>query len=301
MTITVFCILLFAALLHASWNAIVKAGTDKLYSAIGVSGSAALIALILLPFSPQPTAASWPYLFVSCALQVVYTVLVAKTYQVSDMSQTYPLMRGTAPLLVALISVMVLGDHLSWLAWSGIGVICLSILAMAMNGRMQSRKGIWLALLNACFIAGYTLVDGTGVRLSDTALGYTLWTFFMNGFCLLSWAMVARRREASSYLRLHWKKGLLGGVGTMGSYGLALWAMTQAPLAVVAALRETSILFGALIAFVLLKEKFPACASRRHWELLPVRSCCAWRNSLATLVADLVYKSCLHVFCHSSQ
>ncbi|MDQ7217563.1 DMT family transporter, partial [Enterobacter cloacae] len=143
----------------------------------------------------------------------------------------------------------------SWLAWAGIGVICLSILAMAMNGRLQSRKGIWLALLNACFIAGYTLVDGTGVRLSDTALGYTLWTFFMNGFCLLCWAMVARRREASSYLRLHWKKGLLGGVGTMGSYGLALWAMTQAPLAVVAALRETSILFGALIAFVLLKEK----------------------------------------------
>ena len=112
-----------------------------------------------------------------------------------------------------------------------------------------------LALINACFIAGYTLVDGTGVRLSGTALGYTLWTFFMNGFCLLSWAMVARRREASGYLRLHWKKGLLGGVGTMGSYGLALWAMTQAPLAVVAALRETSILFGALIAFVLLKEK----------------------------------------------
>ncbi|GBE72046.1 TPA: EamA family transporter [Enterobacter roggenkampii] len=240
MTLTVFCILLFAALLHASWNAIVKAGTDKLYSAISVSGSATLIALVLLPLSPQPSAASWPFLIVSCALQVVYTVLVAKTYQVSDMSQTYPLM---------------LGDRLSWLAWSGIGVICLSILAMAMNGRMKSRKGIWLALLNACFIAGYTLVDGTGVRLSETALGYTLWTFFMNGFCLLGWAMVARRREASGYLRLHWKKGLLGGVGTMGSYGLALWAMTQAPLAVVAALRETSILFGALIAFLLLKEK----------------------------------------------
>ena len=205
---------------------------------ISVSGSATVIALVLLPFSPQPSAASWPFLIVSCALQVVYTVLVAKTYQVSDMSQTYPLMRGTAPLLVALIGVLALGDRLSWLAWSGIGVICLSILAMAMHGRIQSRKGIGLALLNACFIAGYTL-----------------WTFFMNGFCLLSWAMVARRREASGYLRLHWQKGLLGGVGTMGSYGLALWAMTQAPLAVVAALRETSILFGALIAFVLLKEK----------------------------------------------
>lgn len=255
MTLSLFCTLLFAALLHASWNAIVKAGTDKLYAAISVSGSATLIALIILPFSPQPAAASWPFLAISCALQVVYTVLVAKTYHVSDMSQTYPLMRGTAPLLVALISVLALGDMLSWLAWSGIGVICLSILAMALNGRMQSRKGVWLALLNACFIAGYTLVDGTGVRLSDTALGYTLWTFFMNGFCLLCWAMAARRREASSYLRLHWKKGLFGGAGTMGSYGLALWAMTQAPLAVVAALRETSILFGVLIAFLLLKER----------------------------------------------
>ena len=227
MTITVFCILLFAALLHASWNAIVKASGDKMYAAIGVSGSASLIALVLLPFAPQPTLASVPFLAVSCALQVVYTVLVAKTYQVSDMSQTYPLMRGTAPLLVAIISVIFLGDHLSPLAWLGIGVICLAILAMAFNGRSRSSTGILLALINACFIAGYTLVDGTGVRLSETALGYTLWTFFMNGFCLLGWAMIARRPQASRYLRQHWKKGLVGGVGTMGSYGLALWAMTQ--------------------------------------------------------------------------
>ncbi|MCW9587854.1 DMT family transporter [Klebsiella pasteurii] len=255
MTITVFSILLFAALLHASWNAIVKASGDKLYAAVGVSGSASLIALVMLPFSPQPTLASVPFLAVSCALQVVYTVLVAKTYQVSDMSQTYPLMRGTAPLLVAIISVIFLGDHLSPLAWLGIGVICLAILAMAFNGRASSSQGIVLALINACFIAGYTLVDGTGVRLSETALGYTLWTFFINGFCLLGWAMIARRPQASRYLRQHWKKGMVGGVGTMGSYGLALWAMTQAPLAVVAALRETSILFGAVIAFILLKEK----------------------------------------------
>ena len=255
MTINVFCILLFAALLHASWNAIVKASGDKMYAAISVSGSAAVIALLLLPFAPQPTLASAPYLLLSSALQVVYTVLVAKTYQVSDMSQTYPLMRGTAPLLVAIVSVVFLGDRLSPLAWSGIGVICLAILAMAYNGRASSRRGVVLALINACFIAGYTLVDGTGVRLSGSALGYTLWSFLMNGSCLLGWAMVARRHEVSRYLRQHWHKGLLGGISTMGSYGLALWAMTQAPLAVVAALRETSILFGALIAFVLLKER----------------------------------------------
>ncbi|WP_044183987.1 DMT family transporter [Phytobacter massiliensis] len=255
MTITVFCVLLFAALLHASWNAIVKAGSDKLYSAICVSGSAAAMALVMLPFSPQPALASVPFLAASCVLQVIYTVLVAKTYQVSDMSQTYPLMRGTAPLLVALISVVALGDSLSGLAWTGIGVICASILGMAMNGRSRSQRGIVLALVNACFIAGYTLVDGTGVRLAGTALGYTLWTFFLNGFCLLAWAMVVRRREVSRYLVNNWQKGVPGGIGTMGSYGLALWAMTQAPLAVVAALRETSILFGALIACVLLKEK----------------------------------------------
>lgn len=149
MTLTVFCILLFAALLHASWNAIVKASGDKMYAAIGVSGSAALIALVMLPFAPQPALVSAPYLLASCALQVVYTVLVAKTYQVSDMSQTYPLMRGTAPLLVAAISVLFLGDRLSPLAWLGIGVICLAILAMAFNGRASSRKGIVLALINA--------------------------------------------------------------------------------------------------------------------------------------------------------
>ena len=255
MTLSVFCILLFAALLHASWNAIVKAGNDKLYSAISVSGTAAIMALICLPFAPHPSASSLPFLAVSTALQVVYTVLVAKTYQVSDMSQTYPLMRGTAPLLVAIISVLFLGDSLSLLAWVGIATICLAILGMAFNGRSGSQRGIILALINACFIAGYTLVDGTGVRLSETALGYTLWTFFLNGSCLLGWAMIARRREASRYLVQQWKKGILGGIGTMGSYGLALWAMTQAPLAVVAALRETSILFGALLAWLLLKEK----------------------------------------------
>ncbi|WGL56259.1 DMT family transporter [Kluyvera intermedia] len=255
MTLSVFCILLFAALLHATWNAIVKAGDDKLYSAIGVTGSAALIALVLQPFAPTPSAASVPFMVASTVLQVIYTVLVAKTYQISDMSQTYPLMRGTAPLLVAIISVLFLGDHLSPLAWCGIAVICTAILGMAFNGRSGSQLGIILALLNACIIAGYTLIDGTGVRLSGTAFGYTLWSFFLNGSSLLTWAMIARRREASRYLVQHWKKGMLGGLGTMGSYGLALWAMTQAPLAVVAALRESSILFGAIIAWLLLKER----------------------------------------------
>ncbi len=176
MTLTVFCILLFAALLHASWNAIVKASGDKMYAAIGVSGSAALIALVMLPLPRSPR---WSAPLSAGVVRVTGGVYGAggEDLPVSDMSQTYPLMRGTAPLLVAAISVLFLGDRLSPLAWLGIGVICLAILAMAFNGRASSRKGIVLALINACFIAGYTLVDGTGVRLAGSALGYTLWTF----------------------------------------------------------------------------------------------------------------------------
>ncbi|SQC17727.1 integral membrane protein [Klebsiella pneumoniae] len=211
MTLTVFCILLFAALLHASWNAIVKASGDKMYAAIGVSGSAALIALVMLPFAPAARAGQRP--LSAGVVRVTGGVYGAGGEDLPGIGYEPDLSADarTAPLLVAAISVLFLGDRLSPLAWLGIGVICLAILAMAFNGRASSRKGIVLALINACFIAGYTLVDGTGVRLAGSALGYTLWTFFMNGFCLLCWAMVARRREASRYLRQHWKKGILAG------------------------------------------------------------------------------------------
>lgn len=176
MTLTVFCILLFAALLHASWNAIVKASGDKMYAAIGVSGSAALLALVMLPLPRSPR---WPAPLSAGVVRVTGGVYGAGGEDLSGVGYEPDLSAdaGTAPLLVAAISVLFLGDRLSPLAWLGIGVICLAILAMAFNGRASSRKGIVLALINACFIAGYTLVDGTGVRLAGSALGYTLWTF----------------------------------------------------------------------------------------------------------------------------
>ena len=175
MTLTVFCILLFAALLHASWNAIVKASGDKMYAAIGVSGSAALIA----GDAPLPRSPRWSAPLSAGVVRVTGGVYGAggEDLPVSDMSQTYPLMRGTAPLLVAAISVLFLGDRLSPLAgW--VSASSAAILAMAFNGRASSRKGIVLALINACFIAGYTLVDGTGVRLAGSALGYTCGPFY---------------------------------------------------------------------------------------------------------------------------
>jgi drug/metabolite transporter (DMT)-like permease len=256
MPLGVFAIVLFAALLHASWNAIVKGAGDKLLTTVLVTTSAALFAALLLPALRQPNAGSWPFILGSSLFQVAYFVLLARTYHLADMSQTYPLMRGTAPLLVGIVSALALGAHLTATMWIGIGVICLGILGMAAGNRQRNSKGIALALLNAVVIAGYTLIDGLGVRRSGAPAAYTLWIFLVSGVPLAAWAMHVRGRAAlSEYARRNWHFGLIGGVGTTASYGLALWAMTIAPIAVVAALRETSILFGVIISGLLLKER----------------------------------------------
>src|SRR6202044_1711702 len=149
MPIGVFAIVLFAAALHASWNAIVKGGGDKLLTTVLITTSAALIGAITLPALRQPEAASWPFILASTLFQIVYFVLLARTYQVADMSQTYPVMRGTAPLLVAVVSALALGAHLTATMWIGVGVICVGILGMAAGNRRGSRTGVALALVNA--------------------------------------------------------------------------------------------------------------------------------------------------------
>jgi drug/metabolite transporter (DMT)-like permease len=255
MPLGVFAMVLFAASLHASWNAIVKGAGDKLLTTVLVTTSATLLAAISLPVLRQPNAGSWPFILASSLFQVAYFVLLARTYHLADMSQTYPLMRGTAPLLVAGVSVLALGAHLTVTMWIGVGVICLGILGMAAGDRRRNRKGVALALLNAVVIAGYTVIDGLGVRHSGAPAAYTLWIFLVTGVPLAAWAVRMRGRAAlSEYARRNWHFGLIGGVGTVASYGLALWAMTLAPIAVVAALRETSILFGVVISGLLLKE-----------------------------------------------
>ena len=258
MSLSLFCIVLFAALLHASWNAIVKRGTDTLLTTILVTGSAAVIAAIGLPFLPAPAAQSWPWLAASTLLQVGYYVLVARTYQLTDMSASYPLMRGCAPILVALISTLFLGERLAWIAWAGIALICLGILCMT---RGLPRQHAWLPLLNAGVIATYTLVDAWGARHSGAAVSYTLWLFLLSGLPLPLWALCTRADALRDYARRNWGYGIVGGFGTLISYGLALWAMTVAPVAMISALRETSILFGILISAWILHER----VTRQRW------------------------------------
>ena len=254
MSLTVFEIVLVAAVLHASWNAIVKAGKNTVLTMVLVTASAALWAVVLLPVLPSPSPESWPYIALSAALQIVYFALVARIYRIADMSQTYPIMRGAAPLIVALAGTLFLDETLSSPAWLGVCIICSGILIMLWSGGQKSREGLILALLNALVISGYTLVDGIGVRLSAAPASYTLWIFLITGAAIASWATLTQWSQTRHYLRLNWHLGAIGGLGTLVSYGLALYAMTQAPVAVVAALRETSILFSAVISWLILKE-----------------------------------------------
>jgi drug/metabolite transporter (DMT)-like permease len=265
----VVAIVLLAALLHAAWNALVKAGSQPFLTSVLVASGAAVISAFALPFLPSPTAASWPYLAASTCIHFFYFGLLAAAYRHGDMSHAYPLMRGCAPLLVAVLSVPLLGEQLNTQQYAAVacisaGIFGLWFAAPALNPRPVDRppaahgRGTRYALLNAVAIAAYTLVDGIGVRKSGAPAAYAMWLFVLSASGLLAWTLLRRPRELAVYARKYWRVAALGGLGTLSSYGLALWAMTAAPVAAVAALRETAILFAAAIAALFLREKIGA-------------------------------------------
>jgi|SRR5580704_7513281 drug/metabolite transporter (DMT)-like permease len=258
MQLFVVAVVLFSAVIHASWNALLKTGSDTLLTTALITTSAACLAAAVLPFLPAPAALSWPYLAGSVALQFGYYTLLVRAYAAGDMSHTYPIMRGGAPLIVAALSATLVGEPLSAARWLGVALICGGVLGLAIHRSTQHtphHAATAYALANAAAIAAYTLVDGIGVRKSAAPLSYTLWLFLLIGAVRLLWTLMLRGRELTSYLRRYWRAGLAGGAGTVSAYGLALWAMTVAPVALVAALRETSILFATAISALVLKER----------------------------------------------
>lgn len=258
MSADVVALVLFAALLHAGWNALVKAGTDTFLTTVLVAGGAGLLAALALPFVAAPAAPSWPFIAASALTQLAYYALLAAAYRHGDMSHAYPLMRGSAPLLVALASGPLIGERLSAQQSVALACICGGIFSLYFAARGASaaaRRSTLFALLNAGVIASYTLIDGIGVRRSGAPAAYTMWIFLLTGTGLLGWTLARRRAGLLAYAGVHWRVAALGGFGTLASYGLALWAMTRAPVAAVAALRETSILFALAIAALFLREK----------------------------------------------
>lgn len=290
----VVAVILLAALLHAGWNALVKAGKDALLTSVLVASGAALLSLAALPWLPAPQPASWPMLCATVVLHYFYYGLMSAAYRHGDMSLAYPLMRGSAPLLVAIASAPLLGERLSALQYAAVACISAGIFSMALaqgrrtagaaaaagpEGATGAAEGVGAtgakgaagaagtpahpghgravayALLNAGIIACYTLVDGVGARRSASPVAYTMWLFVFTAAGLLGWTLLRRRAEFTAYAAAHWRVAALGGAGTLGAYALSLWAMTQAPVAAVAALRETAILFAAAIAVLFLREK----------------------------------------------
>jgi phosphonate utilization associated putative membrane protein len=257
---------LCGAVLHAGWNALVKSSGDKELDTALVHFLGALVALPPLLVVGPPPAVAWPFIAASLVIHIAYYVTLAGAYKHGDLGMTYPIMRGSAPLLVALGSSLVLGEVLSPLAWAGVmGVtVGVALVGLAHPGEaLHHGRALRFALANAVVIATYTFVDGSGVRASvaggASALSYVLLLFVLDGFPYPALVVVKRdaagRRAIVEYARRRWPLAALGGAASIGSYAIALWAMTRAPVAAVSALRETSVLFATLLGAWLLKER----------------------------------------------
>ena len=265
LTLPITFAVLGAALLHASWNALIKAGRDPQLDTALVALAGSVVALPLTLLVEAPARESWPYIFATVLVHIGYYVAMAAAYRLGDLSHAYPIMRGVAPLLVALVGGFWFAERLSASAWAGVLLICGGVLSLAFVGRRKGKDEgaaahknaaattLW-ALASAVIIAAYTLIDATGVRMSGGAERYVVWLFVFIGLPFGLAVLAMRRRAFLRHAAQHWWRGIAGAVMSGLSYGIALWAMTRAPVALVAALRETSVIFAALMGAWLLKE-----------------------------------------------
>ncbi|MFE7466750.1 EamA family transporter [Streptomyces sp. NPDC057499] len=263
MTPLVALAVLAAAVTHASWNAVAHAIRDQLVSFTLISGGGALIGAAIACFAPFPAAGAWPYLLVSAVLHVAYMLLLMRSFTLGDFGQMYPIARGTAPLAVTVLAAVFVGERPGGWATAGVAVASAGLVGLALWGiRGTGRRPDWPALLAAgatgLAIAGYTTVDGVGVRASGSPLGYIAWLMVLEGLAIPAYALYQRRAELAPALRPFAVRGLLGAALSVTAYGLVLWAQTRAALAPVAALRESSIIVGAAIGTILFKERFGA-------------------------------------------
>jgi drug/metabolite transporter (DMT)-like permease len=255
---SIVLLILFAAALHASWNVLIKSESrDSSNTALIIAGSAA-IGVVFLPFVPLPLPACRPYLGASVVIHIVYFGVLLLAYKKGDMSLVYPLMRGLPPVLTALAASVLLQESLPLTGWMGIVLVSTGALVLTVDFGFSKKfkpAPVALAALEAAIIVIYTLVDAQGARLSGHAFSYTGWMLFLLALFFLMTMPVIEGRQMFPRMIKNWKKSLIGGTLTFGSYGIALWAMTLTPVALVAALRETSIFFGTIFSAVILKER----------------------------------------------
>jgi drug/metabolite transporter (DMT)-like permease len=254
MSAGVFFAILFAAALHAGWNALVRTGLDRFSSILFLALVQGGIALLLLPFFGLPSRAAWPWVLAGSALHSGYKLALIRAYGHGDLSQIYPLSRGSAPLIVAIAGALFLGEKMDLARSAAVILIAAGIMLMAGRGGL-TRAGLGWALATAGFTAAYTLADGVGARIAGSASAFILTMIVLDGAIMLAYGLAARGPRGIAAMLPAWRPGVAAGAMSLGAYWIAIWAFTLAPLAMVAALRETSVLFAMLIAALWLKEK----------------------------------------------
>ena len=254
----VFAAVLFGAACHATWNALIKKRLDPFATIAIITVFCGLVALPAVPFVGLPPLVAWPWVAASVVLHLAYYIGLTEAYRTGDLSQVYPIARGSAPLMTALISTAVLGEYLGPIGWAGIVALTFGVFLLSIRGgrdlAQMDRRAVGFAFFTATTICGYSLVDGVGARLSGNPHAYSAALFVCDGAFMAVFALARRGRTIVGDARGYWRTGLLGGVLSVISYWIAIWAMTVAPIAIVSALRETSVLFGAFLAVVFLKE-----------------------------------------------
>jgi drug/metabolite transporter (DMT)-like permease len=258
----VFVAVLFAAACHAGWNALIKVGLDPLSTTTLISVGSGIVALAFSPFVGAPAWAAWPWLVASVVIHLVYFASLIESYRTGDLGQVYPIARGSAPLMTAAAASIFVGEKLSALGWTGIFVLVAGVLLLSARGGRHlaeiDRRAIGFALFTALTICAYSVVDGIGARLSANPNAYSVWLFIGIAVVMVPYALYRDGRDVIPAMQGFWLRGFAGGGLQVLSYGIAIWAMTVAPIAIVATLRETSVLFGALIAVIVLKEPLRA-------------------------------------------
>ena len=254
----VFVAVLTASACHATWNALVKAGGDRFVRVALVNIVSAVCGLALVPFVPVPLEASWPFIAASVVVHQAYFLFLVQGYRSGDLSQVYPIARGVAPLLVALGGLAFAGESVAPGEAFAVALISTGILSLAFAWRDPTRnhRAVAFALLTGLTIATYTVIDGMGGRRSGAVIGYIAWAFALDGVPFTIALIAMRRGRLYVSMLPGFRGGVIGGALAFCAYGLVIWAMTRAPLTVVSALRETSVILAALIGARVLHEPF---------------------------------------------
>ena len=260
MTFPVFLIVLSAALLHAGWNAVIKVRLDPFLAMTLLCAACGLIALPALCVTGLPPVAAWPWVTASIALHLGYYVCLSEAYRRADMGQIYPIARGSAPLLTALLSLVLLRETMSPGALAGVALLGSGVVLLSLRGHRHSdsrnRPALGFAVLTAVMIAGYTVVDGVGARTAGQANSYVALLFVLDALPMLALCLFRHGFAGMAPMRRFLLPGLAGGAMSLVAYWIVIWAMTVAPIPLVAAVRETSVVFAGLIAVFVLKEPF---------------------------------------------